>query len=199
MTMTASAEAGTPPVTSVGATTKTAPPKRPSAARRMLISAVALREQRQRMVQLVLFAAGAVLMPFGLLAIGLGWYGTAHAKYDYDQRTYLMSGGIMGLGLAFVGGFLYFGAWLAKMANDQRDASRQLADSLAQLARSLDQQAARAAGVPQVDGAQLVVAGDGATVHRRDCPLIAHRDDLRPLTGAEAGLTTCRVCRPETD
>jgi hypothetical protein len=198
MTMTASAEAGRPPAASTGSAAKPAAPKRPSAARRMMNSAVALREQRQRMVQLTLFAAGAVLMPFGLLAIGLGWYGTAHSKYDYDQRTYLISGGVMGLGLAFVGGFLYFGAWLAKMANDQRDASRQLADSLAQLASSIDRQTARAAGVPDIDGAQLVLAGDGTTVHRRDCPLISRRDDLHPLTGTETGLLTCRVCRPDT-
>jgi hypothetical protein len=196
MTMTASAEAGTPPV-AAGAAAKPAKAKRPNAARRLLTSAAALREQRQRMVQLVLFASGAVLMPFGLLAIGLGWYGTAHAKYDYDQRTYLISGGVMGLGLAFVGGFLYFGAWLAKMANDQRDASRQLAESLTQLAASIDRQGARAAGVPEVDGSQLVLAGDGTTIHRRDCPLVSHRDDLHPMTGSETGLITCRVCRPD--
>ncbi|HEY2167805.1 MAG TPA: hypothetical protein VGH01_11605, partial [Jatrophihabitantaceae bacterium] len=91
--MTASAEAGRPPAASTGSAPKAAAPKRPSAARRMMNSAVAMREQRQRMVQLTLFAAGAVLMPLGLLAIGLGWYGTAHSKYDYDQRTYLISGG----------------------------------------------------------------------------------------------------------
>jgi hypothetical protein len=33
-------------------------------------------------------------------------------------------------------------------------------------------------------------------VHRRDCPLIAHRDDLRPLTGDEVDPNLCRVCRP---
>lgn len=195
--MTASAEAGTPPATA-GAAVKSAKPKRPSAARRLLSSASALREQRQRMVQLILFASGAVLMPLGLLVIGLGWYGTAHAKYDYDQRTYLISGGVMGLGLAFIGGFLYFGAWLARMANDQRDASRQLAESLAQLAASIDRQADRATGIGEIDGSQLVLAGDGNTIHRRDCPLVSHRDDLHPMTGTETGLITCRVCRPDT-
>jgi hypothetical protein len=45
-------------------------------------------------------------------------------------------------------------------------------------------------------GAMPVFAGNGTTVHRRDCPLIAHRDDLRPLTGDEVDPTLCRVCRP---
>jgi hypothetical protein len=49
----------------------------------------------------------------------------------------------------------------------------------------------------EVAGAELVLAGAGSTVHRRDCPLIAHREDLRPLSGNETGLGTCRVCRPD--
>jgi hypothetical protein len=41
-----------------------------------------------------------------------------------------------------------------------------------------------------------VLAGEGSTVHRRDCQLIAHRDDLHVLTGQEHDVTTCRVCQP---
>jgi hypothetical protein len=40
-----------------------------------------------------------------------------------------------------------------------------------------------------------VTAGDGTTMHRRDCALIGHRDDLRPV-GARTDLQACRVCRP---
>ena len=65
---------------------------------------------------MVLFVAGAVLLPGGLVVIGLGWYGTAHTPYEYDQNAYLISGGILGLGITFVGGFLYFGSWLARLA-----------------------------------------------------------------------------------
>jgi hypothetical protein len=159
----------------------------------------AVRDQRYRTLQLVLFAAGAVLMPLGIIAIALGWYGTAHSHYDYDQRTYLISGGILGLGLTFVGGFLYFGAWLAKVAADQRDSSRQLADTLLVLADMVSRQGStstpfEAAAVDT--GAVPVMAGNGTTVHRRDCPLIAHREDLHVLTGTEVDPTLCRVCRP---
>ena len=47
----------------------------------------------------------------------------------------------------------------------------------------------------------LVTAGQGTTLHRRDCPLVAQRDDLRAV-GEDAasqpagGLTPCRVCKP---
>jgi hypothetical protein len=192
-----------PTATTVDAPAKAAAARKPGVSRRLGTTAAALREQRVRLIQLALFAAGALLMPLGIVAIGLGWYGTAHSRYDYDQRTYLISGGIMGLGLTFVGGFLYFGAWLAKIANDQRDSSRQLSEALVLVARLVSQQAERTGpgagpGTAAVDGAEPVLAGDGTTVHRRDCPLIATRPDLHPLTGREAGLTTCRVCRPST-
>jgi hypothetical protein len=187
----------TPATPSTTATAKAAP-KRASAAKRFASTAAALRDQRTQMIQLGLFAAGAVLMPLGLLAIGLGWYGTAHAKYDYDQRTYLISGGILGLGLTFVGGFLYFGAWLARMVQDQREGQRQIADTLGLIANLMSQQgtATGYGAGSAVDGAELVLAGDGNTIHRRDCPLIASRTDLHPATGREAGTNTCRVCRP---
>ena len=167
-------------------------------------SAAATRD-RWRTVQFALFTAGAVLMPLGIVIIGIGWYGAAHAKYSYDQFPYLISGGVLGLGLSVVGGFLYFGAWLAKIGDDQREASRQIADAMLVLADLMGRQPTVAAGTgPGADyagtddpGATLVLAGPhGTTVHRRDCALIMNRDDLHVLTGAETGLTTCRVCKP---
>lgn len=162
--------------------------------------AATARDVRYRTLQLVLFVTGAVLMPLGIVAIFLGWYGTAHSHYAYDQATYLISGGILGLGLTFLGGFLYFGAWLAKVAADQRESARQLADTMLVLADLVSRQSASStsATVPAIadPGAVPVIAGPGTTVHRRDCTLIAHRDDLHVLTGEESELTTCRVCQP---
>jgi hypothetical protein len=157
-------------------------------------------DARYRTLQLVLFAAGAVLMPLGILAICLGWYGTAHSHYTYDQNTYLISGGLLGLGLTFLGGFLYFGAWLAKVGADQRASARQLADTMLVLADLVSRQSAGVAATAEATiadpGAVPVLAGDGSTVHRRDCQLIAHREDLHVLTGHERDITTCRVCQP---
>jgi hypothetical protein len=182
--------------TATGGTPAAAAPRTQAAGRRPARAAT-IRNNAFRNLQLVLFAAGAVLMPFGIVVIGLGWYGTAHSHYDYDQRTYLISGGIMGLGIVFLGGFLYFGAWLAKVAADQRDSARQLADALIILAERVGPGAgAPSAATSTVRGYELVFAGDGTTVHRRDCPLIAARDDLRPALGDVSGATECRVCKP---
>lgn len=155
-------------------------------------------DQRWRTVQLALFTAGAILMPLGVIAIFLGWYGTAHTKYQYDQLPYVVSGGILGLGLIFLGGFLYFGAWVARIGNEQRQSARQIADAMTTLASLIANQSGPTPhSGTNGDGAALVLAGAGSTVHRRDCALIAHRDDLHGLTGNETGLGTCRVCRPD--
>jgi hypothetical protein len=167
--------------------------------------AAPLRNNGYRILQVVLFVAGAVLLPLGLVVIILGWYGAAHTPYAYDQLSYLVSGGLFGLGLTFCGGFLYFGAWLARIAADQRDSAKRLSDTLLVLADVVSRSAVASpngapTAVPAAErepGAVLVVAGEGTTVHRADCSLVAHRDDLRPAGPDAPGLTACRLCKPD--
>jgi hypothetical protein len=166
--------------------------------------AAPLRNNGYRVLQVVLFVAGAVLLPLGLVVIILGWYGAAHTPYQYDQLSYLVSGGLLGLGLTFCGGFLYFGAWLARIASDNRDTAKRLSDTLLVLADVVSHSASSAqrgaaAQTPAAErdaGAVLVVAGGGSTVHRADCSLVAHRDDLTPAGPDGAHLTPCRLCKP---
>ena len=166
--------------------------------------AAPLRNNGYRVLQVVLFVAGAVLLPLGLVVIILGWYGAAHTPYQYDQLSYLVSGGLLGLGLTFCGGFLYFGAWLARIASDNRDTAKRLSDTLLVLADVVSHGASTAqrgatAATPAAErdaGAVLVVAGEGTTVHRADCSLVSHRDDLAPAGPDGALLTPCRLCKP---
>jgi hypothetical protein len=85
-----------------------------------------------RKLHAALFAAGAVMLPAGLILIGFGWHGAANTPYAYDQMTYLISGGILGLGITFAGGFLYFGAWLAKASAEQAKAAAEQAKATAE-------------------------------------------------------------------
>lgn len=174
-------------------------PAQPAAANSAGPPRTSSHDQRFRNLQLALFTIGALLMPLGIFAIFLGWYGVAHTKYQYDQLPYVVSGGLLGLALVFLGGFIYFGAWLARIGNEQRESTRQLTDAMLTLVDLAGKQGGLAPGPAGIvaDGGELVLAGTGSTVHRRDCPLIAHRDDLHPLTGDQAGLGTCRVCRPD--
>lgn len=87
-----------------------------------------------QLLQTVMFIAGAVLLPAGLIVIGLGWYGVAHTPYVYNQNAYIVSGGLLGLGITFVGGFLYFGSWLARIAADQKESANKLSETLLLLA-----------------------------------------------------------------
>ena len=179
-------------------TTMTGTTGLPRAASRTSSGAAPLKDNHFRILQLVLFWAGAVLLPLGLVVIILGWYGAANTPYQYDQLSYLVSGGLLGLGLTFCGGFLYFGAWLARIASDQRDAAKRLSDTLLVLADVTSRSASiRDTASGQVDVSAIpVTAGEGTTLHRRDCPLVAERDDLSAVGEDNAHLTACRVCRP---
>ncbi|MCW2494190.1 hypothetical protein [Jatrophihabitans sp.] len=190
------------------ASTATAPARRPRPAAAPG-GAAALRDERTRRIQLVMFTLGGVLMPFGILAICLGWYGSAHAHYEYDQNTYLISGGILGLGLTFLGGFLYFGAWLSRMSTDQRNSSAQLTDAMLALAdvvavrQRSNQPDAFTSVIEPLGGyetaptSELVRAGSNLTVHLRSCALISARPDLHAYVPDGEPVTRCRVCKPE--
>jgi hypothetical protein len=172
-----------------------------------------LRGNSAQLLQMVLFVAGAVLLPGGLVVIGLGWYGTAHTPYVYNQNSYLISGGILGLGITLVGGFLYFGSWLARLAVDQKASQQQLTEALAKLADAVlagNAMAEAPAAAPVATrgsrsgaaparakdtGPTLVVAGNGTTLHRADCDLIAGREDLVAAPADTTGLTPCRLCQ----
>jgi hypothetical protein len=157
--------------------------------------AAPLKNDYTRLFQVVLFWVGACLLPLGIVVIMLGWYGVANTPFGWDQQSYVLSGGFGGLALTFVGGFLYFGAWLARIAEDNREASKRLADTLLVLADVTSRSAA--INDKGIDTAALpVTAGGGTTMHRRDCALIAHRDDLAPVGEDNANLVACRVCRP---
>ena len=63
---------------------------------------------------------GTLLMTAGIAAILFAWWGVAHTGYTWEQIPYVVSGGMLGLGLIGVGGFLYFGSWLTKLVEEQR-------------------------------------------------------------------------------
>jgi hypothetical protein len=93
--------------------------------------------ESERLMQQGLGLAGSLLMPLGLIAIGLGWFGAAHTPYTFEQVAYLVSGGIGGLALTTLGGFLFFGSWLARIAHQQRQQTELLAGEIARLADAI--------------------------------------------------------------
>lgn len=145
---------------------------------------------RPSWLQAGLSLAGAVLLPAGLIVIGIGWYGAANTPYSWEQTSYLISGGLFGLGLVFVGGFLYFGSWLAKIASDNSDAMAQLSESL----RDLGAPGASSGRSADAATGHLVATERGSMYHSPDCTLVADRGDLHLATGTESWLKPCGVC-----
>jgi hypothetical protein len=128
----------------------------------------------------------------GLVVIGLGWNGAATYTDVRRQFPYLISGGVLGLGL------IIFGAALMIVQSAREDRARleaRLDEIAGLLARGV------ASGAAPTDIAGLVVAG-ASSYHVPTCRLADGRDDASYLTSAEAvsrGLTACRICRPDEE
>lgn len=144
-----------------------------------------------------LLIIGGVLMPLGVLLIVLGWVGASGTPLPFEQTSYLISGGILGLSLVIAGGFIYFAYWQSIRIRESREQTRELADALARLEGLL---AGGVAGAPSVNGsatgAQFVATPSGSIFHRADCTVVAGRTDLSRVNPARTKLEPCRICTP---
>jgi hypothetical protein len=153
-------------------------------------------------VEQVLAVVSAVLLPLGILMILLGWYGAAHTPYLFEQLPYLISGGILGLGLAVVGGLIYFGSWIARSAAEQRGKSEEVAELLREIrdemrtSRGAETPPARRRGAGTNGAEPFVATARGGMLHRPDCAVVAGREDLRAISASGDGLTPCSLCSP---
>jgi cytochrome c biogenesis protein CcdA len=79
------------------------------------------RAQSAELVRLLLFpGALAVVGGFGVML--LGWYGASHTPRQIEQLPYLISGGLIGLGLVFVGALLLSSAvWMTMLRQHQQE------------------------------------------------------------------------------
>jgi len=145
---------------------------------------------------------GLLVVAAGLLVIGIGWNGAAGAGGEVNgvpnlsaQLPWLLSGGILGLGL------VVFGAALVIVHNQRVDRAR-LESKFDELLDVLAQGGARSGSAvfTPADAAGIFAAG-ATSYHRPDCRLVTGRTDVSYLTSAELAtrdLSPCRVCKPET-
>ena len=158
---------------------------------------------RQLSVEQVLAIVSAVLLPLGLSIIVLGWYGASHTPYLFEQLPYLISGGLLGLGLAIVGGLLYFGSWVARGSAQQQRQNEQMTALLRDIRDEMRQgskaPASRRTGSSSTAGngqQPFVATARGGMLHRSDCAVVAGRDDLRSVGASGDGLAPCSLCNP---
>jgi hypothetical protein len=160
-----------------------------------------------------LFIAACVLVPLGLGLVLLGWLGAASTPYQFEQMPYLISGGLLGLALAVLGGLAYFAHWMTRIVADQRAQADRIVTALENLAatghapeaaaaavvepavasRGATSKRARAAG----NGAAAFVATPTGTMfHRPDCVVVANRPKVRKVSADAAGFEACKLCDP---
>ena len=163
----------------------------------------------------VLRLAGPVLLPTGAIVIVLGWYGAANTTRVFLQIPYLISGGLLGLGMMFAGGFLYFARWLTdlldetrRQASEAQQTSDRTADALERIESLLRATNAAPAVVPApsaseasvaprsvpVAATSLVATAKGTMAHRPECRLVAGRATHPVVLDATMG--RCQICRP---
>jgi len=137
---------------------------------------------------------GAIMVPLGVALIILGWYGASHKPLIIQQFPYLISGGILGLGLMITGGLAYFGYWITRLVHENREHSAQLLlaiEKIGALAIEDDGPAALAG-----DGV-LVATATGNMLHRPDCPVVANREGVRRVKANTKGFVPCKICEPD--
>jgi hypothetical protein len=154
-------------------------------------------------VPIILTLVGALIMPLGIILVIMGWWGAAHTPYNFEQVPYLISGGLLGVALCLTGGFLFFAAWIARVAlSTQRTADqmalltqRLLEGDGAALTSNGESPSRRAAG--SATSQRFVATASGSMLHRADCPIVVTRDNLRDVSAAEQDkLKPCQICDP---
>jgi hypothetical protein len=155
-----------------------------------------------------MLTAGAILLPLGLVAIVIGWYGASHTPYEFEQIPYVISGGLLGVGMVTVGGFLYFGYWLTRMLNEQKVQGERVVDALERLEARMSGDTpppvstganGRGAATVSTAGRPFVATAAGSMFHDPDCPVVGGKSGLRKVSGSEKGMEPCRICDPVGD
>lgn len=144
---------------------------------------------------------GGMLAAAGVVVVLLGWYGASRTSRVYLQIPYLISGGLLGVVLAFAGGCAYLASWLTRIAQDQRTradeaiaAARETTAALARIEALLS--GTVVAGSVATAATGLVATPSGKLAHLPSCPAVAGRTDLRSATVGPGGLAPCRMCDP---
>ena len=81
----------------------------------------------------ILLVLGGILAPLGVAVVLLGWWGASKSAYDFEQIPYLISGGLLGLSLVFIGCFFYFAHWLTQLVKEHREQSQAILTALNRL------------------------------------------------------------------
>lgn len=133
---------------------------------------------------------GVLLSLSGFLVMFFGWNGAASSNFVPAQFPFLISGGMVGLGIVVLG------ASLILVQNQRADMAR-LEAAVERVALAVERQGAGESG--GASGLAGFVLAGSSSYHLPDCTLPearaeAHLVPLADVRGSD--LEACRVCRP---
>jgi hypothetical protein len=133
----------------------------------------------------------------GFVLIFLGWNGTASKDTETAQIPYIVSGGIAGLGLVVVGAALIVAH---SLRTDRVELRGAIEDLRAAIERGVPASAVESSAVVPGGGGDDTVLAGAESYHRPACTLVAGQAEAVAMSrtaATEAGLTPCRVCKPD--
>lgn len=133
------------------------------------------------------------LLVIGLVFVMLGWYGAASTNILTEQIPYLISGGLLGLGLIIVSGFLAASSMLEARTDQMRK-------DLLRAMEVMPSSAAPSNGARRGAAPTVFVLKAGHSYHSAGCPIIEGKENVSELEVREAigkGLDMCKLCGPE--
>lgn len=147
-------------------------------------------------VDVIMERVGIVMIPLGVVFILLGWSGASKTAYDFEQIPYLISGGLLGVGLMVTGGVVYLATWVARLVASQNSGSGGAAGLEGAILTALSARAGGSGNGGKAH-AEYVATPYGTMFHRPDCAIVTSRDDLRAVDpDAESGFRPCGMCDP---
>lgn len=142
--------------------------------------------------------SSVVLLVIGIVFVMLGWYGAAHTNIFTEQIPYLISGGILGLGLIIVAGFF---AYSTIARREQRELRRDIAFMMQHMrVGEVRAGAGKLAAAPAAGDGRVYTVPGGRSYHVAGCPIVEGKEGVKELQPAEAigsGLTACKLCGPD--
>ena len=147
----------------------------------------------------ILLVLAGIVAPLGLVLVLLGYLGASQTPYLFEQVSYLISGGLFGLALVFLGSFFYFAHWLTQLVKEHRVQSVAMLEAIQRLQDEVSRQGEgtpAAASSNGHDGEEVFVAtARGTMAHLPACVVVAGKRDLKRVTPGD-GLTPCKLCEP---
>ncbi|HEX9765933.1 MAG TPA: hypothetical protein VGA36_04160 [Nitriliruptorales bacterium] len=140
-----------------------------------------------------------LLVVAGIVAILLGWAGSSDKTFPAQQIPYLISGGMLGIGLIFLGGIMMGVQDVRRAITRITNLERKVTDLHAILLAHPAAPAPTGNGRPATTAESVAMLPSGTTFHRADCSIVEGKDDVTIGTVADAeakGLKPCKLCSP---